>query len=336
MKRLSCMLLLLAGLGTVLADSFCVAVWYPSSEHPAGAATVTAHQDVIDIVYPFWFTPAADGKILSQAGSNWQEQVAGWRDAGLLVMPSIFSTLSSYLQEPMLSAHISEILALAEEHDFDGIDIDYEMFPLATLEPFTEFIQRLADGLHSQGRLLAVTVHAKTDDESAFESARAQDWTRLAAAADLFNVMTYDWTNRNEPPGPVAPISWVSDVIAHALTHTDAGKIGVGLPFYGYSWTRGRPPAHATTWEAAERMVSQFGLEPVREADSQELMIELDVQGLPRQNVTVSDAETLRSRLLALPEDIGGVAIWGVGGEDPGNWQMLAESRPADCGLTRP
>lgn len=318
------------------AESWCVAVWHPSSEHPHGAATVTANLDVIDIVYPFWFTPAGDGTLLSQAGSNWEAQVAQWRAGGALVMPSVFSTLSSYLQEPQLTAHIAEILALAEEHDFDGIDIDYEMFPLATRDAFSSFIERLAEGLHAQGRLLAVTVHAKTDDEQAFESARAQDWPSLAAAADIFNVMTYDWTNRNEPPGPIAPISWVGDVVQHALTHMEAGKLGVGLPFYGYSWRRGRPPAHATTWEAAERMVTQFGLAPVREPDSQELQIELDVTGLPRQDVTISDALTLEARLGALPSGVGGVAIWGVGGEDPENWRVLAERRPAECNLERP
>lgn len=328
--------LLLACCSTALAESFCVAVWYPSSEHPGGADSVMDNSSVIDIVHPFWFTPSADGTILSQAGSNWQEQVEQWRESGLLVMPSVFSTISSYLQEPELTRHIEQILQLAEEHDFDGIDIDYEMFPLETRVRFSGFIERLAAGLHSQGRLLAVTVHAKTDDETAFESARAQDWSRLAAAADLFNLMTYDWTNRNEPPGPVAPVGWTLEVLGYARETTEARTILVGIPFYGYSWTRGRPPARATTWEAADRMISQFRLAPVRDAASQELQLELDVTGLPRQQLTVSDATTLAARLQALPAYSGGVAIWGVGGEDPDNWRVLAEQRPAECGLARP
>lgn len=316
--------------------SWCVAVWYPSSEHPGGAASVTANLDVIDIVHQFWFTPAADGRILSQAGANWREQVDAWRAAGALVMPSIFSTISGYLQEPLLTAHLGEILALAEEHDFDGIDIDYEMFPLATREPFSEFIERLAAGLHAQGRLLAVTVHAKTSSENAWDSAMAQDWERLSAAADMFNVMTYDWTNRNEPPGPIAPISWVSEVVTYGLGVVEADKLGVGIPFYGYTWLRGRPPATAITWEAANRMVVQFGLEPERDDDSHELEILLTVPGLPRQDVWASDATTLAARLAALPEYIGGIAIWGLGGEDPGNWEVLAANRPAPCLLARP
>lgn len=335
MKRLLLTVTLLLACTHAAASSFCVAVWYPSSDHPGGVTSVAQNLDVIDIVYPFWFTPTGEGRILSQAGSNWQQQVADWSAQGALVLPSVFSTLSSFMHEPLVSSHLAEILALASEHDFDGIDIDYEMFPLHTLESFGSFIERLADGLHAEGRLLSVTVHAKTHDTEAFDSAAAQDWQRLAAAADIFNVMTYDWTNRNEPPGPVAPISWVGEVVDYGLTRVEAGSLFVGVPFYGYSWLRGRPPATATNWEAATRMITNFGLEAPREPDSQELMVDLDVRGLPRQQISISDAQTLRSRLEALPVGIGGIAVWGLGGEDPLNWQVLRESRPASCGLER-
>lgn len=318
------------------AESWCVAVWYPSSDHAGGSAALRNNLDVIDIVFPFWFTPAGDGRILSQAGSGWQEQVAVWKEHGALVIPSVFSTLSGFLKEPEVSAHLDALLELAEVNDFDGLDIDYEMFPLSTLEPFTDFINRLAEGLHAQGRLLSVTVHAKTHDTDAPESARAQDWQRLAEAADMFNLMTYDWTNRNEPPGPIAPISWVSEVVDYALTRAEPAKIFVGVPFYGYSWLRGRPPGTATNWEAAERMISSFALEPERDPDSRELMIDLDVRGLARQNISVSDADTLKARLAALPQGLGGIAIWGLGGEDPANWQVLGQQRPGSCSLERP
>src|SRR5690606_32403599 len=267
-------------------------VWYPSSEHPGGAETILANSDVIDIVHPFWYTPDASGVLLDHSGSRAPEQVAQWRAAGQLVLPSIFAGHWGYLAPHLRPAHVAAIVALVEDRGYDGIDIDYEMFALETREVFSTFIEELAAALHERGRLLAVTVHAKTVDQSPFPSAAAQDWVRLAATADIFNLMTYDYTNRNEPPGPVASIPWAVDVVNYALTTTSAGKIRVGLPFYGYSWRRGRPPATATTWEAAERMIKQFKLSPERDAEGHELAIELDVTGLPRQNIYVSDAET--------------------------------------------
>jgi len=317
-------------------SSWCVAVWYPSSEQPGGADAIMANSDVIDVVHPFWYTPNADGVLLESGGSRAEEQVAQWREAGLLILPSIFAGHWGYLSPELRPAHVAGIVALVEEHDYDGIDIDYEMFALKTRDVFSTFVEELAAALHEHGRLLAVTVHAKTVDQSPFPSAAAQDWVRLAAAADIFNLMTYDYTNRNEPPGPVASIPWVAQVVDYALTTTAAdnaaAKVRVGLPFYGYSWRRGRPPATTTTWEATDRLVTQFGLEVARDSESHELVVELDVSGLPRQQVYVSDAVTTAARLDALPAT-GGVAIWGIGGEDPANWRVLRERRPAGCAL---
>lgn len=331
--------LVIGSLATARAQgaSWCVAVWYPSSDQPGGFQTILANADVVDMVFPFWYTPDADGAILSRAGADWREQVAAWREAGLVVMPSVFATHFAFLNEPRRSAHVAALLALVDENDYDGLDLDYEEFPLATREPFSEFVEALGAGLHARGKLLSVTVHAKTEAEPAsYQSAAAQDWPRLAAVADVFNVMTYDYTNRNEPPGPVAPRSWVADVVTYGLSAVGAEKLQVGLPFYGYVWKRGRPPAAATTWEATRRLIDQFKLDAVREPDSGELVADLRVTGLPRQTVYVSDAATLEGRLADLSDrglQAVGVAIWGIGGEDQAAWQVLRDARPAGCRL---
>lgn len=335
-RELAALLLALVGGVAFAQGSWCVAVWYPSSEHPGGAISIAENLDVIDVVHPFWFTPDATGILLDRSGSNADEQVRTWQAAGVLVLPSVFSGHAGYLSDELRPAHVAAIVELVVQKGFDGIDIDYEMFPLATREPFSLFVEELAGALHERGKLLAVTVHAKTEDAPPFEGAAAQDWLRLAAAADIFNLMTYDYTNRNEPPGPVADIGWVDDVVGYAASVADLEQVRVGLPFYGYSWTRARPPARATTWEATHRLIEQFGLETERDAASGEVRVDLDVRGLPRQVVYVSDAETVRLRMEALAHHaVGGVAIWGLGGEDPAAWDVLREVRPAACGLVR-
>lgn len=329
--------LVLALLGVAVAQaSWCVAVWHPSSEHPGGAQSIAENLDVIDVVHPFWFTPDAEGELLDQGGANAADQVRTWQESGLLVLPSVFSGHAGFLADDLRHDHVRAIVNLVNERGFDGIDIDYEGFPLATRESFSAFVEDLAEALHAIGKLLSVTVHAKTGETPPYEGAAAQDWRRLAAAADIFNLMTYDFTNRNEPPGPVADVAWVSDVVSYAATVTDVADVRVGLPFYGYSWTRARPPARATTWEASDRLVRQFGLAPERDPSSGELVIDLDVRGLPRQVIYVSDGETLRGRLEALEGlGVGGVAIWGLGGEDPAVWDFLREARPAQCAVGR-
>lgn len=321
-------------------ESWCVAVWHPSSEHPDGAKSILANADVIDMVFPFWYTPDAGGRILTRAPSDWRGQVSAWRAAGLLVLPSVFSTHSGFLKEPDLTRHIDELVELTLSSDFDGLDLDYEEFPLATKDAYSEFVERLRAALAERGKLLSVTVHAKREESpEGAPSAAAQDWPRLAAAADIFNVMTYDYTSRNRPPGPISPRSWVADVMRYGVTATGGANLQVGVPLYGYVWKRGRPPAVATTWEATSLQVKQFSLEPERERDSGELIVELDVPGLPKQVTYVSDATTTQGRLERLADDglLGaGVAIWGVGGEDPGAWEALRRARPADCRFRSP
>ena len=334
-RVLALLALTLAG-AAAAQGSWCVAVWYPSSEHPGGADSIAANLDVIDVVHPFWFTPDANGALLDQGGAGADAQVRAWREAGLLVVPSVFSGHWGFLDAERRPAHVDAIVDLVLRRGFDGIDVDYEGFPLSTREAFASFVEELAEALHDHGRLLSVTVHAKTEDAPPFEGAAAQDWDRLAAAADALNLMTYDFTNRDEPPGPVADRAWVGDVVAYALTVTEGARLRVGLPFYGYTWTRARPPARATTWEATDRTVRQFGLEPVRDEASGELIVDLDVRGLPRQVTYVSDAVTTAARLEALRgRGVGGVAIWGLGGEDPANWDALREARPAPCAARR-
>ena len=317
------------------APSFCVAVWYPSSEHPGGYDSLMNNLDVIDVVHPFWYNPAPDGGLLLTNGAEDPEKLAAWREAGLLVLPSIFSGLAQVvMDEDIREIHIATIVETVLRLEVDGIDIDYEGFSIETREPFSEFVEGLADALHAEGKLLYVTVHPKTDDQGAWEATAAQDWTRISAAADVVNIMTYDYTSRNEPPGPISPNAWVSDVLGYAQTITGIENFRVGLPFYGYGWTRGRPPASAVTYEAVMRTVETFELETTRDPASGEIVAELKQRGLPSRTVYLEDAESLSNRMtpvLDLYKLLGGAAIWGLGGEDPALWDVLRDLRPANC-----
>jgi spore germination protein YaaH len=284
-------------------------------------------------VNPFWYTPLADGTLSAQPGAEDTEQLAAWHEAGLVIMPSIFSSFWTMLNsEESIALHVEQIIDLVERMDYDGIDIDYEGFALSTRDSFSRFIELLGENLHEHDRLLSIAVHAKTDDAGAWEGAAAQDWTSIAPIVDIFTIMTYDYTSRNEPPGPISPSQWTLDVLAYAESIVDLSKARMGLHFYAYSWLGGRPPATTTNWTAAQRLIDSFNLVPVREGD--EARIDLDVRGLPDQTIYFADAEFIARRLDMVYERfpaLGGVAIWGLGPEDPENWELLRETRPADC-----
>jgi spore germination protein YaaH len=308
--------------------SWCVSVWYPSSEDPTGYDSLMANLNVIDEVNPFWYRANLDGTLFQPYAGESIEKLAAWREAGLKILPAISSFhVSTMIETPELrEKHIAEIVTLAETMDYDGIDIDYESFKLETREAFSLFIENLAAALHQNNRLLSVTVHPKTSDVSEWEAATAQDWPRLAQAADIFRIMAYDY--HNQTAGPIAPLPWVDEVLAYAQSVTDLQKVRLGLPFYGYTWRRGNVIS-VVTWATVQNWRESFKLDYERDPADMEANFVLAVPGLPRQTVYIADAESLDFKLQSLLErypDLGGVAIWGLGGEDPANWSVLAQA----------
>jgi spore germination protein len=330
-------LALITGLATAQggeqARTWCVSVWYPSSEHPGGLDTITHNLDVIDEVNPFWYSANADGTLILSPGAEDAEKLQVWRDAGLLILPTVAHASPFAISDEHRASNIDAIVALVERMDYDGIDIDYESFPLSTRDDFSNFIETLSPRLHANGRLLSIAVHAKTADQAVWESASAQDWSRLAPAVDSFKIMTYDYTSgSSRDPGPIGPPVWAGDVLAYAATVMDLSKVRLGLHFYGYRWQRG--DVVAVTWESVQRTVEAFDLTIERDPADMEARVELSARGLPKQMFYVADAIGLEYKLAALlrtfPE-LGGAAIWGIGGEEPANWDVLRQFQQGKC-----
>ncbi|MCU0480408.1 MAG: glycosyl hydrolase family 18 protein [Anaerolineae bacterium] len=309
--------------------AWCVSVWYPSSDADGGYESILANADLIDEVNAFWYTPAPDGSLIVLPDAENADELREWREAGLTVIPSIFGSVPDVIGEALRDTHIRAIVDTVLRMDYDGIDIDYEGFPASTREDFVLFITGLSDALHAENKLLSVTVHAKTD-EGIWEGARAQDWTRLMPPADIFRIMTYDYTNRNEDPGPISPPAWVLDVLAYAESiNPDLSKVRMGIHFYGYSWLRGKAPATTVAYAGIQNYIASFNLEVQRDADDMEAYIDFKVTGLPRQVVYFADPIGLGYKLGLVRQQfptLGGISIWGIGGEHPELWDVIREN----------
>lgn len=316
------------------SPSWCVSVWYPSSEDATGYDSLINNLDAIHEVNPFWYGPALDGTIFKFPNSEDPEKLKQWRDAGLAILPTIATTGASAMieDEAIRAEHIAAIVALVETNDYDGIDIDYEGYALATREPFSIFMEELATALHANNRILSMAVHAKTDDVAQWDAATAQDWPRLTATVDIFRIMTYDYHNRASTAGPIGPLPWVEQVLDYAASVTDLAKVRLGLHFYGYSWRRGNIVA-TITWVTVQRWMESFELAYTRDETDMEANLELVARGLPKQTIYIADSIGLNYKLENVREKyptLGGVAIWGLGGEDPANWDVL-RSIDQDC-----
>ena len=90
----------------------------------------------------------------------------------------------------------------------------------------------------------------------------------------------------------------------------------------------------APTFRCGEYVTNAFHPEVVRDPADMEAHIDLRVPGLPRQVIYYADSTELQFKLDAVQAaypTLGGAAIWGIGGEDPANWDVLRQAKVGDC-----
>ncbi|HDQ72497.1 MAG TPA: glycoside hydrolase [Chloroflexi bacterium] len=326
-----------------------VAAWMPTSWDSARArASWDAHRAYIDELSPVWYQldPSGDGSILPYAGARDATLIAEAHGQSTLVIPLINNasnagfdagSVSAVIHDPARrAAHIRVLVEETLTYDYDGIDIDYEgLNGHDDREAFSLFIEELSAALHAQGKLLSIAVHAKTGEPGGWSGPQAQDWTRIGAAVDRFRVMTYDYHWSGGEPGPIAPVWWMEDVIAFAVSVVPPNRVYVGIHFYGRAW--GESASTSLTWEGAQDLIAAHDVSPQwkstetwRLAVAEPWFAYTDVAGA-HHTVWYANGASVAARLkLVQKYGLGGVAIWRLGGEDPANWSSISAGLSAN------
>lgn len=213
---------------------------------------------------------------------------------------------------PIRDALVASIVKASSP--YDGVQIDFEAIPLRDRENFVEFLRVLKKALGK--KVLSVALPARLS-----ESGDVLGYARIAAVVDRIIVMAYDEHWSTSGPGPVASMDWCKRVAAFASSTIEAGKLVMGLPFYGRAWTD-KKPSKAYKYSGIASLAE--------EKDVGVLFRENEIPWF-RYEETVSvvvyydDAESTAYRLkLYRDAGIGAVAFWRLGQEDPALWPMLS------------
>lgn len=317
-----------AAAGAAGAASYGVSAWTfgargsLSHAHAAGA---------IDEVQADWYEVRADGSLTSNSvdpafvglahadGCRVLAVVTNWADGGF--SPSRAHTV---LRSKAARARlIADLRAACATYGFDGVDLDIESVPTRDRDLLSSFVEEAAVGLHADGRILAMAVHPKTSEPGDWSGAQAEDYARLGAALDEFQVMTYAFSGAWSGPGPIAPPGWVAHVMDFAVSQVAPAKIWMGLPFYGCDWWRSG--AREITWAQAAKLRTVHHSRVTRTASGEARFTYRDRRG--RHVVYFQDRTALAAKLQVLTQRdpaAAGVAIWVMGGEDPRFWPILA------------
>ena len=131
---------------------------------------------------------------------------------------------------------ILNLKSVAEEKGYAGVDVDFEYILAEDRDAFTDFVAKIAQGLHEIGRQVSVALAPKQSAGQKGLLYEGKDYGGLGAAADYVLLMTYEWGYTYGPPMAVAPIFQVRKVLDYAVTEIPTDKIRLGIPNYGYDW----------------------------------------------------------------------------------------------------
>jgi spore germination protein len=308
-----------------------VTAWLTSTSRSLDTALAAHALDEVDCD---WYTIGAGGAV--SAGPENLALVANARAHGVQAFATVTNrpdsggSFTSSIPRAILSSParqkraIDALVALAVAKGYDGIDIDWELVPVAERDAFSQFMAALATALHARHRLLSVAVFAKTFEPGKWDSQKVYDYHALGAAVDELKIMTYSFSGPWSSPGPQAPLGWTRAVIDFARTVVPARKIYMGLPFYGYDWHAGG----TTAVQAADAvaLIAAHHFKVAHDAASGEADLSYtDTQGV-KHVLWFIDRRALTTKLDLLESHfpgVGGVAIWQMYREDPRFWTVL-------------
>lgn len=124
---------------------------------------------------------------------------------------------------------LSNLLAVIQEKNFQGADIDFEYIRPEDRIPFADFVSDVRNYLSPYGYHVSVALAPKTSDTQAGLLYEGKDYGLLGEAADSVLLMTYERGYTYGPPMAVAPVDKVRQVVEYAVTRIPPSKIDLGI-----------------------------------------------------------------------------------------------------------
>ena len=301
-------------------------VWW---DQDSGFASLQANKDKISTVHPVWYRIQADGTVEKFTGAENAQIIQFAKDNNIKIIPTFTNDCDPAASEAVLqnsslmTAHINTIAQLVADNGYDGADINYECLAGQPLRgAFSSFLTSLSQALHGDGKLLTTSVHQKTNDAGSWDGPAAQDWAVINEVCDQIKIMTYDYHWATSEAGDIAPLAWMRDTLVYAQTILNPQKTYLGIHFYGYDWVG--MAAVDLTYQAVADMIS--GLNPTINVSGEDEKYFTYPSESQTHTVYFADKDVVLPRIeLANEYDIAGIGVWRLGGEDPANWQAIAD-----------
>jgi spore germination protein len=294
----------------------------PSLKAEAGTLGIVA-ADLFDVDINGKVTGRVPGKVTSITtahGITLLATVSNWAGNGFKANIATAVLTPGAAQDQAVAG----MVAVAQK-TIGGINVDFEAVPHKERALYTAFVQRLATALHENGRILVLSVPAKTADDPNDSWAGAYDYAALGGIADTLQVMTYDENGPWGPPGPVSGLDWMTACLSYAESVVPTAKISLGFPAYGYDWNLTNGGGSTIAWNQVPALIAKTGAVPQWDAPTSSPWFSYTTTNGTSHVVWYESSRSIKLKAsLAANNSVGSVSVWALGLDDPSYWKAIA------------
>ncbi len=321
------------------ADQPMVAAFYAPWQE-SGLYSLQRHADSIDVLMPVCLRLTTNGKSVDT--SDWQvelnpqrpdlEKIARRHDVA--IWPVISNSEGGHFDPKRVSMMLHDdnaqrdlinwLITWLKRQRYQGLNLDFENLYHQDRGIYADFVRKLSQQLHEVGLSLSVDIEStQLGDNST---------PRISSYADHVVVMAYDKHFAGGKPGPIAPISWVMQLVHDAVQVIPAQKLTMGIGCYNYDWPLDGGTAEALSYVQAVAIArdASAGGKSIVDFDPESLNSTYSYKSdddTPHE-VWMQDAVSVRNQLVVAKNNhLGGVAFWVLGLEDPSMWTQFTRTR---------
>ncbi|MDI6706697.1 MAG: glycosyl hydrolase family 18 protein [Bacillota bacterium] len=312
--------------------------------HPSSYSGMVNNAKLISAVAPFWY------RLSPEDGSKLQEHhpYDGFTDEDL---KGVINKAHSQNIEVLMLVHnllyggqangkelarqmlktaesrkvfIDEIEKKIKEYKYDGVNIDIENIPLEDRDRFSSLMKELYERLSPQGYKVTVSVPAKTGDNRSNSWSGPFDYKEIGKYSDYVAIMTYDEHGYSSGPGPVASYNWVRDVMRYTVKEIPASKVLIGIPGYGFDWTVGQKGPRYISYSQAIETAASRRVDIQWDNTAKVPYYKYKDDNGKMHEVWFESKYSLDYKLnIAKEFNTAGIALWRIGLEDKGMWDVI-------------
>lgn len=225
---------------------------------------------------------------------------------------------------------ISQLLAVMAKKGYRGIDVDFEYILPEDADNYVSFISLLRQRMNAAGFEVMVALAPKVSANQPGLLYEGHDYRGLGQSADAVLLMTYEWGYAFGPPGAIAPIGKVEEVINYALTEIPADKIFLGIPNYGYDWTLpftpGQGRAKTISPGQAVELAAKYRTEILFDPQTASPYFYYTAEDGKRHAVHFEDVRSFDRKFKLLAEKgLSGFSVWTVMNDTPALFLLANE-----------